>query len=144
MCRYQRTFSNLRKNPRFLFVTGLKVPGETTKGLHLALFLFLEPRKNIGKSLKKEKNSAFSKVREGTQISTQKMISTEKNFLVERNVLGNLPFEFFHPAINFPSVKIFRFQIRICSVSIFGAKKNIGKSLKELCQPTFQFKKVGC
>ena len=62
-------------------------------------------------------------MREGTQISTQKMISTEKNFLVERNVLSNLPFEFFHPAINFPSVKIFRFQIRICSVSIFGAKK---------------------
>ena len=57
------------------------------------------------------------------QMSTQKMISTEKNFLVERNVLGNLPFEFFHPATNLPSVKIFRFQTCICSVSIFGVKK---------------------
>ena len=47
----------------FLFVTALKFAGETTKGLHLALFLFSTPRKNIGKSLKKEKNSAFSKVR---------------------------------------------------------------------------------
>ena len=82
---------------------------------------------------------------EGTQISTQKMISTEKiKKLVERNVLGNVPFEFFHRAINCQSVKIFRSQIRICSVSIFGQNKNIGKSLKELCQPTFQFKKVGC
>ena len=122
LCRYVRTFSHLGKNPLFLSVTGLKVPGETTKGLHLALFLFLEPKKNIGKSLKKEKNIAFSKVREGTQISTQKMISTEKKILVEQNVLGNLPFEFFHPAINFPSVKIFRFQIRICSVSILEPK----------------------
>ena len=114
----------------FLSVTPLKVPGETTKGLHLALFLFSTPRKNIGKSLKKEKNSVFSKVLEGTQISTQKMISTEKKILVERNVLGNLPFEFFNPAINFSSVKIFRFQIRICSVSIL--------------QVTLRFKKLGC
>ena len=107
----------------FLSVTALKIPGETTKGLHLALFLFSTPRKNIGKSLKKEKNSAFSKVLEGTQISTQKMISTEKKFLVGSNVLSNLPIEFSHPAINLPSVKIFRFQICIWSVSIFGAKK---------------------
>ena len=104
----------------FLSVTALKVPGETTKGLHLALFLFSTPRKNIGKSLKKEKNSAFSKVLEGT----------EKKFLVGSNVLSNLPFEFFRPAINLPSVKIFRFQICICSVSIF--------------QPSFRFEKVGC
>ena len=121
----------------FLSVTALKVPGETTKGLHLALFLFSTPRKNIGKSLKKEKNSAFSKVREGTQISTQKMISTEKKFLVERNVLDNLPFEFFYPAINFPSVKIFRFQTCICSVSIFGAKKKHWELIKGIMSAHF-------
>ena len=108
----------------FLSVTALKVPGETTKGLHLALFLFSTPRKNIGKSLKKEKNSAFSKVLEGTQISTQKMISTKKKiFVVRSNVLSNIPIEFSHHAINLPSVKIFRFQIYICSVSIFGTEK---------------------
>ena len=84
----------------------------------------------MGISLKKEKNSGFSKVLEDTQISTQKMISTEKKFLVGSNVLSNLPFEFVHPEINLSSVKIFRFQICICSVSIF--------------QPSFRFEKVGC
>ena len=65
----------------FLSVTALKVPGETTKGLHLALFLFSTPRKNIGKSLKKEKNNAFSKVLEGTQMfDTKNDFDRKKNF----------------------------------------------------------------
>ena len=89
-CRYLRTFSHLRKNPLFLSVTALKVPGETTKGLHLALFLFLEPRKNIGKSLKKEKNSTISKSQRGTQITTQIMNSSKKKILVAQKYVCDL------------------------------------------------------
>ena len=76
-------------------------------------------------------------MRQSAQISTQKMISTEKNFLVERNVLGNLPFEFFHPAINFPSVKIFRFQICICLVYIFGAETKHWEVTKSIMSAHF-------
>ena len=67
---------------------------------------------------------------EGTQISTQKMISTEKKFLVG-------PIEFSHPAINLPSVKIFRFQICICLVSIFGAEKKHWEVIKGIMSAHF-------
>ena len=88
----------------FLSVTALKVPGETTKGLHLALFLFSTPRKNIGKSLKKEKNSNTSKSQRGTQITTQKMNSSKKKILVAQKYVFDFCKKYLDPKIIFTCV----------------------------------------